>query len=190
MKELFEYLDVYNILPWVEFDMTIVRGLSYYTGIVFESYFRKVMTTRSICGGGRYDNLLDKFGYCESVPAIGFGMGDVVIMEGLKELGLLPKLTTATPYCVIPMNKEMKYVAVGVSERLRNSGIPNILYTGKLKLRLAFGYASKIGSKYAILIAPREFRKGNIVLKDLRSGDKNNRIQKEVPLQEFINSLS
>ena len=72
---------------FVEIDLTIVRGLAYYTGTVFE-LFDAGRTMRAICGGGRYDNLLEALGGVE-LPALGFGMGDVVLGELLKDRGLL-----------------------------------------------------------------------------------------------------
>ena len=80
-------LDALGVASWVRFDLTIVRGLAYYTGIVFE-LFDNVGEFRAICGGGRYDNLLKSLGGAD-LPALGFGMGDVVIGELLRARGLM-----------------------------------------------------------------------------------------------------
>ena len=83
-----EALDAMGLGEFVDFDLTIVRGLAYYTGTVFE-LFDAQRSLRAICGGGRYDDLLERVGGVD-LPALGFGMGDVVLGELLKERGLAP----------------------------------------------------------------------------------------------------
>ena len=87
-RRYFECLDGLGVLDWVTIDLKIVRGLAYYTGIVFELFDAKA-ELRAICGGGRYDNLLLSLGGVD-LPALGFGMGDVVLAELLRDRGLLP----------------------------------------------------------------------------------------------------
>jgi histidyl-tRNA synthetase len=91
MRRYFEYLDELDVLDWVTIDLKIVRSLAYYTGIVFELFDAKG-ELRAICGGGRYDNLLQLLGGVD-LPALGFGMGDVVLGELLRDRGLLPAKT-------------------------------------------------------------------------------------------------
>ena len=88
LRRYFGYLDALGVLDWVTIDLKIVRGLAYYTGIVFELFDTKG-ELRAICGGGRYDNLLESLGGVD-LPALGFGMGDVVLAELLRDRGLLP----------------------------------------------------------------------------------------------------
>jgi len=92
------HLDALGVADWVQFDLTIVRGLAYYTGIVFE-LFDNVGEFRAICGGGRYDNLLKSLGGAD-LPALGFGMGDVVIGELLRSRGLLRAAPAAPAFWV------------------------------------------------------------------------------------------
>src|SRR5262245_28923215 len=89
-RRYFECLDGLGVLDWVTIDLKIVRGLAYYTGIVFELFDAKG-ELRAICGGGRYDTLLDSLGGVD-LPALGFGMGDVVLTELLRERALLPSV--------------------------------------------------------------------------------------------------
>jgi len=88
LRRYFDCLDGLGVLDWVTIDLKIVRGLAYYTGIVFELFDAKA-ELRAICGGGRYDNLLQSLGGVD-LPALGFGMGDVVLAELLRDRGLLP----------------------------------------------------------------------------------------------------
>jgi histidyl-tRNA synthetase len=91
LRRYFAYLEGLNVLDWVTIDLKIVRGLAYYTGIVFELFDAKG-ELRAICGGGRYDTLLQSLGGVD-LPALGFGMGDVVLAELLRDRGLLaPRL--------------------------------------------------------------------------------------------------
>jgi histidyl-tRNA synthetase len=87
LRRYFAYLDALGVLDWVTIDLKIVRGLAYYTGIVFELFDAKG-ELRAICGGGRYDTLLQSLGGVD-LPALGFGMGDVVLAELLRDRGLL-----------------------------------------------------------------------------------------------------
>jgi histidyl-tRNA synthetase len=90
-RRYFSYLEGLGVLDWVTIDLKIVRGLAYYTGIVFELFDAKG-ELRAICGGGRYDTLLQSLGGVD-LPALGFGMGDVVLAELLRDRGLLPSAT-------------------------------------------------------------------------------------------------
>ncbi|MGI8508280.1 MAG: histidine--tRNA ligase [Gemmatimonadaceae bacterium] len=98
IERVFDYVDA--LVPggraWLQFDMSIVRGLAYYTGMVFE-LFDRVGEFRAICGGGRYDNLLGALGGTP-LPALGFGMGDVVLTELLRARGLLPPQEPSLDY--------------------------------------------------------------------------------------------
>ncbi len=93
--EYVSHLEALGILSFMRFDLTIVRGLAYYTGIVFE-LFDKKSEFRAICGGGRYDNLLGALGGV-SLPALGFGMGDVVLGELLRARGLMSDIAAPSP---------------------------------------------------------------------------------------------
>jgi histidyl-tRNA synthetase len=88
LRRYFQDLESLGVLDWVSLDLSIVRGLAYYTGIVFELFDTKG-ELRAICGGGRYDTLLQSLGGVD-LPALGFGMGDVVLAELLRDRGLLP----------------------------------------------------------------------------------------------------
>lgn len=98
LREYFEKLEALGIADWVTLDLGIVRGLAYYTGIVFELFDRKG-EFRAICGGGRYDNLLKELGGVD-LPALGFGMGDVVLGELLRARGLMPEPKPSLDYWV------------------------------------------------------------------------------------------
>lgn len=171
MKEIFAILDATGNSEWITFDASIVRGLSYYTGMVFEGFSKTTALKRSICGGGRYDELLTTYGYPKPVPACGFGFGDVVITEVLGELKLLPESASKIDYVVIPFNDSLYGVAVQVSQQVRERGfiVDTCMKTGKLST--LYNYADRIGGAYVILIAPDEWKDGKVVVKNLRETD-------------------
>lgn len=187
MIKIFDLAETLEFSKWLQFDASIVRGLSYYTGMVFEGFFKNSTLQRSICGGGRYDNLLEKYGYSEKVPAVGFGFGDIVTLEVLAELGKLPDLKSTVDYCVVSYSEDLYSAAAKIADRLRNCNKTVTLYMKcDRKLRIAFSYADRIDSDFVILVAPNEFSENKMVLKNLRSTIEK---EKTVGIDEYINSL-
>ena len=169
LTTLFEAIESYGISDWVEFDGSIVRGLSYYTGSVFEVNDRKG-EFRAICGGGRYDKLLSTLGG-KDLPATGFGFGDMVIMELLKDKNLLPQLLSGVEDIVIALDPELKNVAVKVASVLRDSDRLVDLVLENKKIKWAFKHAERVGANRIIIVAPEEWTRQKIKVKDLQSGE-------------------
>jgi len=120
--EYLAHAESLGIRDWITFDLTIVRGLAYYTGIVFELFDARG-DFRAICGGGRYDNLLKALGDTD-LPALGFGMGDVVLGEFLRERGLMPAFTSGLDYWVMAADVSADAVprVLALSHTLRELG--------------------------------------------------------------------
>jgi histidyl-tRNA synthetase len=121
VRRYFSYLDGLGVLDWVTIDLKIVRGLAYYTGIVFELFDAKG-ELRAICGGGRYDNLLASLGGVD-LPALGFGMGDVVLAELLRDRGLLPSKSQGPQVWVASESAERQADVRRAATALRRSGV-------------------------------------------------------------------
>merc|ERR1719414_1632175 len=121
LRRLFELAKDYGYADWLQFDASVVRGLAYYTGVVFEG-FDKAGTLRAICGGGRYDRLLTLYGAPKEVPCVGFGFGDCVVAELLKEKGLTPDLPHRIDSLVAAFNQGMMGKALNVARRMRLAG--------------------------------------------------------------------
>jgi histidyl-tRNA synthetase len=173
IKTLFSLATGYGFDEYLIFDASIVRGLAYYTGIVFEAFSitKDSELSRAICGGGRYDRILTTYGAKQDTPACGFGFGDVVILEILKDLGKIPKSVTqhVISDLVIPFNEDLRPVACEIVTLLRNSGSKADVYLGRTKkIGNAFNYADRIGSDRAVLIGPDEWAKKEVKLKYLR----------------------
>ena len=181
MGRLMEALDAVGFGGYCQFDITVVRGLSYYTGTVFEIRDARAKL-RAICGGGRYDSLLSAFGG-DPVPAIGFGFGDVVILELLADLGLLPELTPEIDYVVIPFSKDQVSIALAVGQALRRAGFRADADFGFRKLRRALQRAGEIGARKAVLLMPEELERGELVVRDMAA-----REEKRVAVEAFMAS--
>jgi len=189
LQSIFSGATQLGLDAWLELDLTIVRGLTYYTKTVFEAYFQDTEQRRAILGGGRYDNLLTQYGESPT-PAVGFAMGDVVMMLGLEELGLIPvqELKQEPNYLVIPFNESLRADAMIVARTLREK-IPGLVvetYLGKCRLKNALDYANKIGVPYSIMIFPDEWIQGKITVKGMLPNDK---CQQTYNLKEYINHL-
>ena len=168
---LFDAIDSYGISEWVEFDASIVRGLAYYTGAVFEAHDR-TGEFRAICGGGRYDKLLSTLGG-KDLPATGFGFGDMVIMELLAEKNLIPELVSDIDAIVIPLNSDLRNAAVMVAASLRNSGRTVDLVLEDKKMKWGFKHAERIGAARLVLLAPDEWSRKMVKIKDLDTGEES-----------------
>ena len=178
LNGLFDLIDSYGMSDWVEFDASIVRGLAYYTGSVFEAHDREGKF-RAICGGGRYDNLLSTLGG-KDLPATGFGFGDMVIMELLSEKGLVPELISGVDDIVLPLNQDLRGVAVNVASSLRSSDRTVDLVLEDKKIKWAFKHAERTGARRLVLIAPDEWSRKMVKVKDLETGE-----EKEVSLEDI-----
>jgi len=175
LRGLLELLDAYGLADRVEFDASIVRGLAYYTGVVFEAYDRE-RKLRAICGGGRYDQLVETLGG-PSIPAVGFGFGDAVIAELLADRGLLPECPRKLDAAVFAFSAAERPAAVRVATALRGAGLSTELVLGETKLKRALTDADRAGARRFYLIGPDELARGVVVVRDLESGE-----QTEEPL--------
>jgi histidyl-tRNA synthetase len=165
LRRLYDLLDAYGIADEVPFDASVVRGLAYYTGVVFEA-FDAAGSLRAICGGGRYDRLAETLGG-KPTPAVGFGFGDAVIGELLDDEGLWPTLAPEIQDVVYAFGPEEKPAAIRVARRLRGEGRRVELSLGQAKLKRVLGDASKAGAERVFLIGEDERRRGVVKVRDL-----------------------
>jgi histidyl-tRNA synthetase len=168
LRHLFELLDAYGIARYVDFDASVVRGLAYYTGIVFEAYDAE-RKLRAVCGGGRYDRLLEALGG-PPIPAVGFGFGDVVIAELLADHGLLPALPRELDDVVCSLGEAQRAAAIRVAERLRAEGRAVELVLGESRPKRVLADADKAGARSVWLLGPDEAARGVVKVRDLATG--------------------
>jgi len=176
LRRLFELLAAYGLSDRVVFDASIVRGLAYYTGIVFEG-FDRAGRLRALCGGGRYDRLSETLGG-PKLPAVGFGFGDVVAAELLAERGLTPPLPRSLDAVVVPLGEAERPAAIRLARRLRAAGRSVELVLGTPKLRRALSDADRSGAEHVYLVGPDEAARGVARRRTLSSGE-----EREEPLE-------
>lgn len=169
LERLFQLLDSYGISEWTTFDASIVRGLAYYTGPVFEAH-DKAGELRAICGGGRYDKLIGTLGG-RDLPATGFGFGDMVIMELLAEKRLLPDISNRVSDVVFSMDESLREAAMRVSSKLRSTGRTVDLVLEPKRMKWVFKHAERTGAERLVMLMPDEWSSGRVKIKDLETGD-------------------
>ena len=170
--ELIDSLTAMGVMEYVQIDLGIVRGLAYYTGFVFEVFLLDdtgAPTGRALAGGGRFDHLVGLLGYPE-VPAVGFGMGDVVLADALEEKKLLPPLLDAPDFHAVIAGPGEQAMALEDAARLRGVGY-RVSYPLKPQ---AFGkqfkQAGQSGARFALIYGSEERAQDVVKIRDLGSG--------------------
>ena len=169
LARLFELLDAYGLSDRIVFDASIVRGLAYYTGVVFEA-FATDSNLRALCGGGRYDELLTTLGG-PPIPAVGFGFGDAVIAELLAEKKRLPQVPRGLDAVVFAFSETERPLAIRVATRLRNASTSVELTLGESRLKRVLADADRAGAREIYLLLPDEVARGEMVVRDLATGE-------------------
>ena len=172
LTRFFAVIEALGLRQYFEFDSSIMRGLLYYTGTVFEAWEVGGDIKRSILGGGRYDNLTRDVGG-DPVPAVGFAMGDVVITLLLEKYGLLPKNLSINPAPVLVtvFNEECQLESFKLASELRQAGLNVICYPEAAKLPKQFKYADRIGAQVTLVMGPDEVEDGRVAVKNLVNGE-------------------
>ena len=152
-------------------DLTIARGLDYYTGTVYETEMTEHPEIGSICSGGRYDNLAAYY-TDKQLPGVGISIGLTRLFYVLNEQGLLSDALITAPCdaLVLPMTEELGF-AVAAAATLRRAGVRTQLYGEKKKFKAKMGYADKIAVPFAVLVGEDEIREGLLSVKDMQSGE-------------------
>jgi histidyl-tRNA synthetase len=159
----------------------VVRGLAYYTGIVYEAFDLRGEIKRSILGGGRYDNLMSDVGG-DPLPATGFAMGDLVITLLLEEHGLLPKELAVSPAAVLVtvFDENSLLDSLALAAELRRQGIATACYPEPARLPKQFKYADRQGMLAALVMGPDEKAAGTVTLKNLATGEQRSLSRGEI----------
>ncbi|WP_324670920.1 histidine--tRNA ligase [Hymenobacter sp. GOD-10R] len=154
----------------LDFDVTLARGLSYYTGCIFEVKINNV-NMGSVSGGGRYDNLTGAFGL-PGVSGVGFSFGVDRLYDCLEELALFPNNAAVTTQCLLAnFDAESERAALPILRQLRQAGISAELYPESSKLKKQFQYADQKSIPYLLLLGSEERAVGKGKLRDMRTGE-------------------
>src|SRR5688572_11312547 len=168
MREYFRYVAALGFGDWVRLDLSIVRGLAYYTGIVFE-LFDSAGEMRAICGGGRYDTLLETLGGVD-LPALGFGMGDVVLGELLRDRKLMPAATATVDFWVAGDDDALVGDVMRVAAALRKRGrsVEYALRSQTLSRQLKT--AASAGARHAVVLRQGDVSQGRATVRAMADG--------------------
>jgi len=182
-KELFAFLNA-NGVPAknLKYDISLARGLDYYTGTIFETKLPEHPHMGSLTGGGRYDELIGLFSGVES-PAVGTSLGLDRIFTAMQQLGLLNDRKSRTQYLIINFEDTVMH-CLELAKKMRTKDVNVEVYPTNAKLKKQFSYADKQGIPNVITIGGLEVENGEITLKNLETGK-----QEKIKPSEFINSL-
>ena len=182
LEFLFNFVNELDLDSSLDLDVTLARGLNYYTGIIFEVVCDGFKG--SICGGGRYDGLTDQFGL-KNINAAGISFGADRIYDVLSERELFPDnvMEGIKVFFVNFGNKETKYIIPLLSE-LREKGISSEIFPTPAKMKKQMSYANAKGAKYVVLIGANEIESGLISVKNMLTG-----VQEEIKFKDFLSKL-
>ncbi len=178
LKEIVFYLDRMKVRAKIKIDLSLARGLDYYTGPIFEISAEKEIG--SIAGGGRYDKLIEVFAK-RKIPATGISLGVERIIEVMKKRKMLEEKKSNTEIFVATVNKEVLKKSLGIIQKLRENGIKTDFDLRERNLTRQLEYANSLGIPYVLIIGERELEKNKFKLRDMLK-----KIEREVELSEII----
>ncbi|NPV49833.1 MAG: histidine--tRNA ligase [Candidatus Methanofastidiosum sp.] len=182
LRKIAENLNDRGYEKFTTFDPSIVRGLDYYTGMVFEVHDRK-REFRALFGGGRYDNLAELFGG-EHIPAVGFGMGDAVLELMMRRKNIWPEEKVEIDVFIATIGNVEKEVSKLLTS-LRNSGFRVDFDFMSRNLSNQMKFANKLGANSLLIIGERDLKEGNLTLRDLKSGEES-----KISFDKFVSTPS
>jgi histidyl-tRNA synthetase len=166
LRQTIDALGAMGFAEYIDLDLGIVRGLAYYTGTVFELFDARG-ELRAICGGGRYDNLLQSLGGVD-LPALGFGMGDVVLGELLRDRGLAPEAPASIDAFLAAITQEDLPEVLGLARELRDAGLRVEYALAPQAVGKQLKLADARGARVAVVVGPDDRARGEVMVKDLR----------------------
>lgn len=184
LKQVVTYVRAFGV-PDSNFkvDLTIARGLDYYTGTVYETFLNEYREIGSVCSGGRYDNLAE-FYTDRKLPGVGVSIGLTRLFYKLNELNAIEaNKKSMAKLLVLPMTENIEKV-IEIGSAIREAGIPTEIYLEDKKIKAKFKYADRLQIPYVAVIGDDEIANGKIALKDMQTG-----VQESLNIQEVIEKL-
>lgn len=180
LKDLFAYLTSMSIPKEnFVFEISLARGLDYYTGPIFETTLPEHPHIGSLTGGGRYDELIGSFSGVDT-PAVGTSLGLDRILSAMKQLNMLDKAQTRTKILVTSFSKETVLDSLNVASMFRQQGVNTEIFHEPLKLKSQFSYADKKGIKYVAILGEDEIKNNQITIKNMSTGEQKLLTNEEV----------
>lgn len=169
LKNLFSQLEGLGFKDYIVFDPSIVRGLDYYTDVVFEIFDKHPDNRRAVAGGGAYANLLSIFGE-QPLPGIGFGLGEVPLTEFLKSHNLMPDFSKQDVDVVVAyLDQAAEMTAFELSQNLRNQNVKVEVFLGEAKPKKIFSHSDKKEPNFLIMVGADEVSSGEVQVKDVKT---------------------
>ena len=172
LKEVYDYMIKFGIDDKsIIIDLSITRGLDYYTSTVYETFLEGYESIGSVCSGGRYENLAGNFSK-QNLPGVGLSIGLTRLFYQLQELGLLENYKKDFTDClIIPMDEKLNFYAIDIGNNLKDKGYKVDIYLEDGKFKKKINYADKIGVKKVIIIGQEEYDNKMVSLKNMEDGN-------------------
>lgn len=172
LREVYQYMVKFGIDDKsIVIDLSITRGLDYYTSTVYETFLEGYEEIGSVCSGGRYENLAGNFSK-NSLPGVGLSIGLTRLFYQFQELGLVDNYREDFTDClVIPMDESLNFYAIDISNKLKDQGFKVDIYLEDGKFKKKMNYADKTNVKKVIIIGQEEYDKNLVSIKDMEKGD-------------------
>ena len=184
LKEVIKYIRLFNIPEEAfDIDLSIARGLDYYTGTVYETFLNDYKEIGSICSGGRYNDLA-KYYTTKNLPGVGMSIGLTRLFFILNDIGLIKcDKNSISDVLVVSMLEDLSY-AIKTANELRRSGINSEVYFDNKKIKAKFKYADRLKIPYVIVIGEDEIKSGNLTIKNMETGE-----QEQMLIDKIIEKL-
>jgi len=182
LNAILDFVEAHNVKNYVV-DLSIARGLDYYTGMVFEIEYPPLKAQKQICGGGRYDELISDYGGPKT-PATGFALGFDRIVEALKIQGVKIPNVKPTQVMVIPVNENLRKKAVEIAQKIRENEIITEVELMGRNLTNSLAHADRTNIKYTIIIGEEEIKEEKIILRDMEK-----KTQETLTVEEAIEKI-
>lgn len=171
LKEVYDYMIKFGIDDdSIIIDLSITRGLDYYTSTVYETFLDGYESIGSVCSGGRYENLAGNFSK-QNLPGVGLSIGLTRLFYQLQELGLAEKYKNKFTDClVIPMDEKLNFYAIDIANKLKEQGLKVDIYLEDGKFKKKINYADKIGVKKVLIIGQEEYENKMVSVKNMEDG--------------------
>lgn len=184
LSEVINYIRLFNVPEeYFDIDISIARGLDYYTGTVYETFLNEYKSIGSICSGGRYDNLAEHYTE-KKLPGVGISIGLTRLFFVLNDIGLIKaEKNSISEVLIVSMVKDLK-PAIETANILREAGINTEIYFDEKKLKTQFKYADKLKIPYVIVIGETEIETKKLTLKNMKTGN-----QEQKTIAEIVEKL-
>lgn len=171
LKEVYDYMIKFGIDDdSIMIDLSITRGLDYYTSTVYETFLDGYESIGSVCSGGRYENLAGNFSK-QNLPGVGLSIGLTRLFYQFQQLGLVEKYKTKFTDClVIPMDEKLNFYAIDIANKLKEQGLKVDIYLEDGKFKKKINYADKIGVKKVLIIGQEEYENKMVSVKNMEDG--------------------